>query len=386
MDQAGDLAIGYSASSSSIHPAIRYSGRVPSDPLNTLESESSIIEGAGSQTNGLNRWGDYSSLRIDPSDDCTFWYINEYLKSSGAFNWSTGIGSFKFTSCGAPPPDAAPVLNSASAVSATEVDLGWTNNATNATGNRILRCTGVACTPSTSIASLAATANSYKDTSVAANTTYGYAVEAFNGSGVKDSNVMSATTPLPPPPSPPTFKSATPVSSTEIDLAWNNNATNAAGIRILRCSGTCTPSSSIATLAATATSYSNTGLSAAQTFTYVIEAFNGGGMGDSASRTATTQNASQLPAAPVLQVGSAGKNFKLTLTWTENATPPVTGFDILRCTGSGCTPTAVVTSVGSATRTYTDSSLARRTTYTYKVRANNGSGSTLSNSASGSTH
>jgi hypothetical protein len=385
MDQAGDLAIGYSASSSSIHPAIRYSGRVPTDTLGTLESESSIIEGAGSQTNGLNRWGDYSSLRIDPSDDCTFWYINEYLKSSGAFNWSTGIGSFKFTNCGVPPPDAAPILNTASAASATEVDLGWTNKATNATGNRILRCAGVACTPSTSIASLAATATSYQDTSVAANTTYGYAVEAFNTSGVKDSNVLSVLTPQPPAPAAPTFNSATAVSSTEIDLAWSNNATNATGIHILRCSGTCTPSSSIATLAATATSYNNTGLSAAQTFTYVIEAFNGGGVGDSASRTATTQNASQLPAVPVLQVGSAGKN-SLTLTWAESTTPPVTGFDILRCTGSGCTPTAVVTSVGSAARTYTDSSLARRTTYTYKVRANNGSGSTLSNSASGSTH
>src|SRR5712691_3071180 len=102
MDQAGDLAIGYSASSSSIHPAVRYSGRVPGDPLGTLETEGSIIEGAGSQTNNLHRWGDYSSLRIDPSNDCTFWYINEYLKADGAFNWSTRIGSFTFSSCGAP--------------------------------------------------------------------------------------------------------------------------------------------------------------------------------------------------------------------------------------------------------------------------------------------
>src|SRR5712691_1939650 len=102
MDQAGDLALGYSASSSSIHPAVRYSGRVPGDPLGTLETEGSIIEGAGSQTNNLHRWGDYSSLRIDPSNDCTFWYINEYLKADGAFNWSTRIGSFTFSSCGAP--------------------------------------------------------------------------------------------------------------------------------------------------------------------------------------------------------------------------------------------------------------------------------------------
>ncbi len=109
MDQAGDLAIGYSASSSSIHPAVRYSGRGPGDALGSLESELSIIEGAGSQTSGLHRWGDYSSLRIDPSDDCTFWYINEYLQSSGAFNWSTRVGSFKFSSCGGQV--AAPTFN-----------------------------------------------------------------------------------------------------------------------------------------------------------------------------------------------------------------------------------------------------------------------------------
>ncbi|PYU46517.1 MAG: hypothetical protein DMG54_03060, partial [Acidobacteria bacterium] len=77
-----------------------YTGRVPSDPAGTMESENSIIEGTGSQTNGLNRWGDYSSMSVDPADDCTLWYTNEYLTTNGSFNWKTRIGSFKFTSCG----------------------------------------------------------------------------------------------------------------------------------------------------------------------------------------------------------------------------------------------------------------------------------------------
>jgi len=105
MDKAGDIAVGYSASSSSIHPAVRYSGRVPSDPAGTLESENSIIEGAGSQNGGLARWGDYSSLSIDPSDDCTFFYTTEYIPSDGSFNWNTRIGSFKFIGCGSTAPD-----------------------------------------------------------------------------------------------------------------------------------------------------------------------------------------------------------------------------------------------------------------------------------------
>ena len=100
MDQSGDIAMGYSASSSSNFPAVRYTGRVPSDPAGTMESENSIIEGTGSQTNGTSRWGDYSGMSVDPADDCTFWYTNEYLTTNGSFNWKTRIGSFKFTSCG----------------------------------------------------------------------------------------------------------------------------------------------------------------------------------------------------------------------------------------------------------------------------------------------
>ena len=100
MDKVGNIALGYSVSSSSINPAIRYTGRLPSDLPNTLEGETSIIEGTGSQTKNLNRWGDYSSISIDPVDDCTFWYTTEYLKTYGTFNWSTRIASFKFPSCG----------------------------------------------------------------------------------------------------------------------------------------------------------------------------------------------------------------------------------------------------------------------------------------------
>ena len=99
MDKVGDIALGYSASSSSIYPSIRYTGRVPTDPINTLQTENSILTGGGSQLPSLGRWGDYSSLTIDPVDDCTFWYTTEYLKNSGTFNWSTRIASFKFPGC-----------------------------------------------------------------------------------------------------------------------------------------------------------------------------------------------------------------------------------------------------------------------------------------------
>jgi hypothetical protein len=100
MDGTGNIAVGYSVSSSSIHPGVRYTGRTPADPLGTMETEASILEGTGSQNGNLDRWGDYTALRIDPADDCTFWYTNQYLKADGSYNWSTVIGSFKFGTCG----------------------------------------------------------------------------------------------------------------------------------------------------------------------------------------------------------------------------------------------------------------------------------------------
>ena len=100
MDKAGDIALGYSASSSSVYPSIRYTGRVPTDPLGTMQAETIVQAGTGSQsTFNLHRWGDYSAMTVDPVDDCTFWYTTEYLKANGSWNWSTRIVSFKFPGC-----------------------------------------------------------------------------------------------------------------------------------------------------------------------------------------------------------------------------------------------------------------------------------------------
>lgn len=98
-DKNGDIALGYSASSSTVFPSIRYTGRVPTDALGTMEAESNIFTGTASQTGTLHRWGDYSAMTVDPVDDCTFWYTNEYIPATGSFNWSTRIANFKFTGC-----------------------------------------------------------------------------------------------------------------------------------------------------------------------------------------------------------------------------------------------------------------------------------------------
>ena len=97
-DKQGNMALGYSISSGSMFPSIRYTGRLATDTLNTMQAEASMQNGAGSQRQ-LDRWGDYSAMSIDPVDDCTFWYTTEYLKATGSFNWSTRLASFKFAGC-----------------------------------------------------------------------------------------------------------------------------------------------------------------------------------------------------------------------------------------------------------------------------------------------
>ncbi len=98
MDKVGDLAVGYSVSSATVFPSIRIAGRVATDFPSTFRAEASIVAGSGSQV-GHARWGDYSSMGIDPVDDCTFWYTTEFLQTTGDFIWSTQIASFKFPAC-----------------------------------------------------------------------------------------------------------------------------------------------------------------------------------------------------------------------------------------------------------------------------------------------
>ncbi len=101
MDEAGNIALGFSVSSDSVDPSVAVVGRTPNDPLGTMQAPLFLVNGTGVQVKSFKRWGDYSSMSVDPQDGCTFWYSQEYYKTTGAFNWSTRIASFKFDSCGA---------------------------------------------------------------------------------------------------------------------------------------------------------------------------------------------------------------------------------------------------------------------------------------------
>lgn len=99
MDKVGNMALGYSISSDTLYPSIRYTGREAGDPLGYMSlQEGIIITGTGSKTNP-SRWGDYSAMSVDPVDDCTFWYTQEYIETTGTWNWQTRIASFRFPNC-----------------------------------------------------------------------------------------------------------------------------------------------------------------------------------------------------------------------------------------------------------------------------------------------
>jgi hypothetical protein len=99
MDKLGNLAVGYTVSGASVHPSIRIAGRSAADPLGKLSAERSIpaATGKGSQKES-DRWGDYSTMTLDPTDDCTFWYTAQY-QAGGNSDWHTAILKFKFAAC-----------------------------------------------------------------------------------------------------------------------------------------------------------------------------------------------------------------------------------------------------------------------------------------------
>ncbi len=109
-DQDGNIALGYSVTGSSLFPSVRYTSRMAGDAAGTMPGgEVSCHEGTGAQVASNGRWGDYSSMSVDPTDDCTFWYTQEYYETTGSFDFNTRICSFSFADCGgACVPDETP--------------------------------------------------------------------------------------------------------------------------------------------------------------------------------------------------------------------------------------------------------------------------------------
>ena len=105
MNFMGDTAVGYSVSSETVFPSIRYAARLATDPAGTglAQGEQTIVDGGGSQYSSTRRWGDYSDMTVDPADDCSFWYTQEYYASNNTNGWQTRIAKFAPRDCTTSP-------------------------------------------------------------------------------------------------------------------------------------------------------------------------------------------------------------------------------------------------------------------------------------------
>ena len=287
--------------------------------------------------------------------------------------------AIKFSFAAAPTPPVAPSGLTATTISSSRIDLSWTDNSSDETGFTVSRSTTPGG-PYSDIATTAANATSYSNTGLSSSTTYYYVVRAVNAAGSSALSAQASATTSGTPPAAPSGLSAATVSSSRIDLSWTDNSGNETGFVVARSTTSGGPYTDIVTTAASATSYSNTGLSASTTYYYVVRAINGAGSSaNSAQASATT--AATPPAAPSGLTATAISSGQVNLAWTDNSANE-TSFIVARSTTSGGPYTDIAT-LGANVTAYSDTAVGANTTYFYVVRSANAGGSSA-NSAQAS--
>ncbi|MFN8182991.1 MAG: fibronectin type III domain-containing protein [Candidatus Nanopelagicales bacterium] len=328
MDKQGNTALGYSTSNASpganSFPSIRYIGRKVWDPLNQMaQAESVIMTGGGVQTGGSaqysGRWGDYSAMNVDPVDDCTFWYTNEYVQSNNTGSaWRTRIAKFKFPGCdGAKPSAPASIsgtpgngaVNVSFAAANTTPDLPiWKYTVTASPG-------GATCstTPGVDPDPLKCTVPGLTN-----GQPYTFTVKARNDAGDGAASAPSAAVTPVGPPGAPQFPSATP-GNTDAAVTWSPPASDG-GAAITKYTVTAAPGG--ATCTTGGTSCTVPGLTNGQAYTFTVVATNAAGDGPPSAATAAVTPSSDAQTATVKTVKKIkykGKTVLLKKAVTTNA-------------------------------------------------------------------
>jgi fibronectin type 3 domain-containing protein len=289
-----------------------------------------------------------------------------------------------------PPSDTAsaatdipglPTALTATVVTAVQIDLAWTDNATTETGFSIERCTGDGCSSFAEIIVVGANVVAFNDNTVAPSTTYRYRVRAVNGNGASGyTNIAEAATNAP---AQPTGLAAVTVSAGQVDLTWTDAANNEASYEIERCDfGGCTVFAQIGVLGPDAQAYSDLTTTVGNTYTYRVRAVNAAGNSPySLEVTVTTL----VPADPTSLVATTISATRIDLTWTDNADNE-SAVRVERCVGGGCTDFALVVSLPPNTQAHNDEGLTAGLLYRYRIVMTNAAGSSnASNEAQAST-
>lgn len=284
---------------------------------------------------------------------------------------------------------ASPSTLAAQAVSATQVDLTWTDNANNELGFIIERCAGVGCTDFVAIDTTGVNATAFADQTVEAEFDYRYRVFGYNVSGFSDAIApVDANTRVP---AVPSDFAVQVLSANSMQLSWTDEADNEVGYRIERCSGAgCTSWIEIGTTGPDATGFTSTGLVINTFYRHRVRAYNASG---SSAFTPIVQVGTFTPTAPNTLVATTQTATQVNLQWNDASTNE-DGFQLQRCTGAACTTWAVIdtllpSSPASATGTLNaaDATVAAGQFYRYRLRSYNGVGlsTTFSNITEAST-
>jgi subtilisin family serine protease len=292
-------------------------------------------------------------------------------------------------------PPTAPSNLTANGSSTSTMTLAWQDNSGDEQGFRVERCQGAGCSDFVQVVELAANTTGYSDSGLQTGTTYSYRVRAFNTAGNSAySNVAEGTTTAAPSvPNAPSNLVAVAVSTTQIDLTWQDNSSNEDNMRIDRCVGTAAfcdanPGNFVEVIgiAVNSTSWSFTNLTPDTTYSYRVRATNSNGSSaPSNTAEATTQAPPSPPNAPSNLAAVAVSASQIDLTWQDNSGDEQ-GFRVERCQGAGCSDFVQVAELAANTTGYSDTGLQADTTYSYRVRAFSSNGdSSYSNTAQATT-
>jgi len=196
MDQSGNIAIAYNVSSTTTFPSLRYTGRLADDPLGVMTQPETSIH-AGTASNSSNRYGDYSGMNLDPTDDCTFWFTGMDNTSS---SWRTQVASFKFDACGCELFPGAPSIGAA-AVGDNRIDVNWNDSDLDTVVEYLVRRSRTSGGPYETIAVVPDSSPGvpngagyvYQDTTVSGSITYYYVVVASDGEACKTTSATEAS-------------------------------------------------------------------------------------------------------------------------------------------------------------------------------------------------
>ncbi|MEN8163102.1 MAG: hypothetical protein ABFS37_03155, partial [Acidobacteriota bacterium] len=225
LDGSGNMAMGFSVvdAVAPIYPSLRYATRAAGSAV--FDAEASMRAGGGSET-GVNRWGDYASMDVDPVDDCTFWFTSEYIPNTDSWNWYTYVGAFKVPGCTGSTCDAEPPTGVvATAWADNEIRITWSSAA--GADEYYIKRSMISGGPYTQVGTVSDPTTSYIDTTVSGGVTYYYVVTTYDAvddceSGLSNEDSASTTGSCTLPPNFDGLQSVTtPQDATcTLDLAW----------------------------------------------------------------------------------------------------------------------------------------------------------------------